>query len=215
MVMPSAHLAQHPWQRNRRLRLCAGPAAARHQPDTGFTVLELLVAAVLCSISLAGVAATLKVATQTSRRGGAQVQLEALIDQDLAAIAGVDQRLSCCPGSCTTDGPSLTAAVADGRCATSTPLDPRYYAPVQAAGATGTAMAAFESACSTGAIATALAAAFPTLPTPQAGSLQRSTPLVLDAAAQRLRWTYTASVDGRQVVQRVVTVVPAAAAWCP
>ena len=182
----------------------------------GFTLLELLMGAVVLVLAMAGVASSLQVATNTSRRSGHQTQLEALIDQDMAAIEALNDRFTCCPGSCTASTTTIQAAITSGSCSTATPRDYRYYAPAQPSGANTTATTNFEAACSSGAIATALVAAFPALPTPAAGAnLSRSTPELQDASAQRLRWTYTGSVGSQVVATRKVTLVPAAAAWCP
>ena len=194
-------------------------ASLRFSPapsQQGFTLLELLMGAVLLVLAMGGVASSLQVAANTSRRSGHQSQLEALIDQDMAAIEALNDRFTCCPGSCTATTATIQAAITSGSCSTATPRDYRYYAPAQPSGANTTATTNFEAACSSGAIATALVAAFPALPTPAAGAnLSRSTPELQDASAQRLRWTYTGSVGSQVVATRKVTLVPAAAAWCP
>ena len=198
-------------------RRSASPEQDVVQAAGGFTLVELLVAAVLMALVVGGTATIMLVSTRTSQRSGKQRLLESLINQDLAAIQDLNDRFTCCPGSCTATASTITAAVTSGSCATSTSGSQTYYSPVQASGSSSTAATTtFEAACSAGTIATALATEFPSVPTAPTGtSLNRSSVSQVDTAAHRLQWSYTAAVNGRTVINRVVNLVPVAAAWCP
>lgn len=182
----------------------------------GFTIIELLIAGVLTALVVGGTATTLIIANRTSSRGGLQTKLETLIDQDLAAIRDLNDRFTCCPGSCTANAATIATAVASGSCSTSTAGNQNYYAPNQPLGTATTATQSFRTACIDATIATSLASEFPAVPAAPSGTtLTRSTVTQVDAAAHRLQWTYTATVNGSTAITRVVNLVPTVAAWCP
>lgn len=195
---------------------------SRTQTESGFSLIESLVASVLIVLALWGTSMTLMVSNRTSRGSRLQSQLERLIEQDIAIISDLSERYTCCPGSCTTDATVINTANASGDCAmnsTGAGVD-QYYAPVQPyipiGGTFTTAMANFRAACANGTLANNLITAFPVAPTAPAGAtLTRSTPTLEDAAAHRLAWTYTASIDGSPVISRVVHLIPTVAGWCP
>ncbi|MCT0224853.1 type II secretion system protein [Synechococcus sp. CS-1328] len=188
-------------------------------PRSGFTLVEILVGAVLLSIVAAGVAVIMVGGNRTSQQAGLQTQLDALIDQDLAAVQTLNDRYTCCPGSCTSLDSTINAAVAAGDCSVNTPGNENYYSPNQTNSdptAATTATLAFRSACTNRTITDNFITQMPTLPAWPAGTnLTRTTPLLVGTSGHLLQWSYTGSIDGNVAVTRVVNLTPTVAAWCP
>jgi type II secretory pathway pseudopilin PulG len=213
------------------LHLAARQNPRRQGCHSGFTIIELVISAILLAIVVGGIATTLQVSSGSSRRSGIQYDLDSRIDQDIAAIRDLSDRFTCCPGSCTATAATITAGVAAGNCSNNTAGNENFYSPNQpSTGGTTTAMLNFRTACGVPTPPTTTVATIPTIGTTFAGlipsldtnvpgsstaGLSRSTPTVVDSAANRLQWTYTGSRDGNTVVTRVVNLVPTAALWCP
>ncbi len=202
-----------------RMLLLKNQSVTHTSSGSGFTIVEILVAAVLLAVVAGGTAATMVIGNRTSQRAGLQTQLDALIDQDLSAIRTLNDRYTCCPGSCTATASAISAAVSAGDCSVNTPGNENYYSPNQVStnpAAATTATTAFRTACGNGTITTNFITQIPALPTAPAGStLTRTAPTQVDAAAHRLQWTYTGSINGQVAVTRVVNLTPTVAAWCP
>jgi type II secretory pathway pseudopilin PulG len=184
---------------------------------TAFTLVELLLAATITALVVSGTAFTLMVANRASRSAGAITQLEALIDEDLAAIRDLSDRYTCCPNSCTADSATIAAGVTAGDCSTNSPGSDDFYAPNQVSTTVNSAaMTAFRAACANGTVTANFIAEFPAAPNPAAPlGLVRSAPLQVSADQHRVQWTYTGTVNGNTVINRVVDIVPTVAAWCP
>lgn len=187
--------------------------------ESGFTLVEILVGTVLLSIIAAGVAAIMAGGNTTSRQAGLQTQLDALIDQDLANIQSLNERYTCCPGSCTADAGTISAGVAAGNCSVNTPGNENYYSPNQvdtSPTSPTTATTAFRTACTNRTVTTNFISQMPTLPSSPAGTtLTRTTPQQIGSSGHLLQWTYTGSIGGNTAVTRVVNLTPIVAAWCP
>lgn len=196
--------------------------------ESGFTLMEMLLACGLMALIVGGAAATLAVANRSSARQGTQANLEALIDQDLAAIQALDRRFSCCAGDpCTATQATISAAAtcrdADG--SSRPPGNENYYSPRHGAtpsSAEVTRWSTFKAACSNFTVATTFRGLIAALPaaTSAAGISRTITdgtnPEDADQrAAHRLQITYTGSIANKPVITRVVNLVPTAANWCP
>jgi type II secretory pathway pseudopilin PulG len=99
--------------------------------DQASPLIELMVATAITAIVVAGTAITWVAATRNSREGGIDVQLDALIEDDVAAIIDQSNRFTCCPGTCTSDASTIAAAAATNPadCSTTTPGSETYYSP--------------------------------------------------------------------------------------
>ena len=143
-------------QRNRTIRFSPG---WRDRHRSGFTLIELMVATAITAIVVAGTAITWVAATRNSREGGIDVQLDALIEDDISAIIDQSNRFTCCPGTCT----SATSIIAaqppppPADCSTITPgLKPIIHRSKQTLPWIVSAMASFREQCRTpGALAEA------------------------------------------------------------
>lgn len=195
---------------------------------SGFTLMEMLLACGLMALLVGGAASTLAVANRSSARQGSLAQLDALIDQDLAAIQALDRRFSCCAGNpCTASQATISAAATyrDAGGASRPPGNENYYSPRQGSTPSSAEVAqwnTFKAACSDFTIATTFRGQIAALPAAStAAGISRS---ITDGtnpndpdqrAAHRLRITYAGSIANRPVVTRVVNLVPTAANWCP
>jgi hypothetical protein len=157
-----------------------------------------------------------------------QIQLERLIERDVARITDLSHRYTCCPGFCTADPESINTASSCATDSNNSGSD-QYYSPVQpnipVGGSFTAEMTDFRILCGTegyedesdfGTLADNLITAFPVLGSaPERTTLVRSTPSVVDARSHRIEWTYTATINGSTVISRVVNMIPTVAGWCP
>jgi type II secretory pathway pseudopilin PulG len=199
----------------------------RHFSD-GFTMVELLLGATVLALVIGGFASMSLISSRTSRQSGISNEIEALIDQDMAAIADLNRRYTCCPGSCT-DNAATIAASADCQDASGNkPVagDENYYTPLQPSlSSTPTsAMSAYEQACINGTVVNNLITAIQGLALPTAtspGILRRSIPIKVTEPADspspshRIRWSYTGEYQGRTITSRMASMIPHTAQWCP
>lgn len=204
------------------------PSPDRPSLPSGFTLIELMVAIAVTAIVVSGTALTWLTATRSSRKGGIDVQLDGLIDEDIARIQDLSNRFTCCPGTCTSDPDAIAAAVTAGDCSTSAAQNEDYYAPRQTNSATDrVAMRNFRALCrNPGGPADAFIAEInntdrgvPSVPSHQSPlSLRRTEgPSISDAASNRIRIQYegTDLTSGNVLVRRVVELIPRVANWCP
>jgi prepilin-type N-terminal cleavage/methylation domain-containing protein len=169
----------------------------------GFTLIEILISAVIIGILGAGVAAMLTSGNNAFVRTRDSNLLEQTIDTDLALIKDTAFRMTCCTGSCTTE-----AGIISPPCSASTaPGDQNYYFPDPDSIGGPSAIINFENLCNNGGLATSLAGLIgqPNLPTGITRQFDTS-----QASSHRLTVIYT---DGQQ--SRAYTAVPTVAAWCP
>jgi type II secretory pathway pseudopilin PulG len=166
-------------------------------PEAGFTILEVVVAAMVIALASSAGAVLSGVSTRSLSSSNSQSLQQSRIEADLAGIRELAETYTWCSGSGTFSS-CVTGVTARSE---------NYYFPPAASTA---AISAFETACSdTGSdsLNTALVAAIDARPAPQ--GVSRSV-VSDDIATHRLRITYSGSA-----VNRVVLLVPTVAAWCP
>ncbi|KEF41342.1 MAG: hypothetical protein ER33_11885 [Cyanobium sp. CACIAM 14] len=174
-------------------------------PGTGFTLVEILVGAVLLAIVGSLTALVFSVSNRSTVSSTAIANANAAIDTDVSRIKEVAERFTCCSGTCTADATAIATAVAAGTCAGSVG-DSTYYFP-QNPDTNTTATANFTSACASG-LTTNLISQIPAASLP--AGISRAVQDDGDATARRIRITYTGGG-----VNRVVKIVPTVASWCP
>lgn len=198
-------------------------AASKNRQNQGFTLVEMLVSAVLLASAMSAVALLQNTGNRSFGNQTLSSRVDALIDQDLARIQALDRQFSCCTGNpCTADQAAIAASTScrDGNGNPSSPGGNSYYSPrvldsqLQVRPDTAE-MSAFRTACGNGDIATRLSSLLPTVSAPPSPATLTRSVTVADSAANRLQLTYTGSVSGNTVVTRVVNLIPTAAAWCP
>ena len=193
-----------------RIRQCigfhkfSGPIESR-----GFTLIELMVTLAITVMVVAGSTTTWMVATRDSRKGGVEVQFDALMEKDMARILEEGNRFTCCPGTCTSDA----SIIADSADCPTTPGVESYYVPPQTDPVVDSAaMQYFRQQCrDQGALAEDfIAEALP----PSLLSDQR-TVSVADPVSNRIRIKYSGSTAQKGVLRRVEEFIPPVARWCP
>ena len=174
----------------------------------GFSLIEILISAVIIGILGAGVAAILSSGnTAFIRTRGANL-LEQTIDADLALIKDTAFRMTCCSGSCTTESDLTSPCSTDEDTGTFyKPGQQKYYFPDSNLDTTQSAINSFTTRCEDGTLVTALTLLIgsPNLPSGITREFN-----ITQADSHRLIVTYG---DGSQ--SRAYTVVPTTSAWCP
>ena len=165
---------------------------------TGFTLVEVMIAAVLMVIAAIGSMAMFNYSiSQNSSSRGKQEQQSA-ISEDLANIQVLNDRYGC------SDPEACAIESAD-------PGEDSYYASGTEPSTT------FNEACLDGSLLDALITTLESTPTPAAfGTLgiNRSVARTLNSDARYLRYTVTwRGSDGARL--RQITLVPTVAGWCP
>lgn len=196
-----------------------GLAIHSGRSGAGFTVVEVVIAAV---ILLASLAAAVQISGRSGLIGlqvGQRVHKEAAIDQDLAIIQRMNDRFTCITGSCSIRPDAEGAMDKDSYFPdpTGSDLDGDGVADTQES-----AVENFQDRCRYALgldLASPLKALLDELPQP--AGLQRSTTVDVPprvnvndpSGAHRYTVTYTDSATGE--VMRQMSLVPAAVAWCP
>ncbi len=199
-----------PSRRPSSIQAAAAPACS----SAGFTLVELLVGAVLLTIGLSMAASLATISNRSMIRSAQLGNQESLIDSDIAAIRNLAEIYTWCPGSGTTSAAAVSAAGAS--CASTTPRTEAYYFPNNPVPPNTFAarVIAFENACDPNnntptidELNIALVAAINARAQPPGISRTVAND---DIAAHRLRITYAGTN-----VNRVVVLTPTVAAWCP
>jgi prepilin-type N-terminal cleavage/methylation domain-containing protein len=123
----------------------------------GFTLIEILVSAVIVGILGAGVAAILSSGNTAFVRTRGSNLLEQTIDTDLSQIKDVAFRMTCCSGSCTT-GSALSSPCSTDP-STNTfykPGQQNYYFPDPTLDANESAINSFVTRCNSGTLVSSL-----------------------------------------------------------
>jgi type II secretory pathway pseudopilin PulG len=173
-----------------------------HSKYSGFSLAELLVSAVIIGVLGVSVASVLNTGNSFFRSTRESNTLEQATDKDLAMIKDIAFRMTCCSGSCTTETDTQSP------CSPNTvPGNQNYYFPSSALDTDETAIKAFETKCSNGALVGELIKLIGSadLPIGITRSFETS-----DASSHRLTVIYQSSAENR-----AYTFVPTVAAWCP
>lgn len=183
-------------------RLRGGPG-----PRPGFTLVEILIAAVVMVVATVGSTVLFNQATRQGLSGDRRLQQQLAISRDLAAILEVNERYTCDSGVCAA---TLNPVEPD-------PLpDQDGYAPATAAG-----ISSFRALCDKGLLTNLISTLERTLGDQiLEGTGVRRTVNLLDATGTppeslpphryRVDWW---DADGRLL--RQVQLIPTVAAWCP
>ena len=187
-----------------------GRGTKRNQ--TGFSLIEVVVAAALLGLIGATVASLYGVSTRSTNATTAAANALSAIDSDISRVKQLSEQLTCCPGSCTTDTTTIASAVTSGKCVSSTPGLSSYYWPQATADIT-----TFTTACtatsSNGAIETAMITGINALAQPS-GAVRTAS--VDEISAHRITVTYTGTTGSSgSFVNRTIKVVPTVAMFCP
>lgn len=178
------------------------PNQLRRQPrdcPQGFTLVELLISAVLLALA-ASMAGTLVGVSNRSTIATRQVsEASSAIESNIASIRALSESYTCCAGNptpcTTTPTPSTSCIGVQG--------DSSYYFPQVAANVT-----TFETLCGNGNLTNALMTAIDGLGQP--ANVTRAAAVKEDAVAHRLSITFS----GANGISKVVKIVPTVAGWC-
>ncbi len=169
--------------------------------DQGFTIIEILVAAVLIGIVTSMTAAVMSVSNRSTSKSATLGSAMAAIDNDISLIRTLSERYTCCSGTCTTD--PVVVANATTKCEGSVG-DSTYYFPIAG---NSTEITSFQTLCNSGLTAN-LVTAINALSQPS--GVTRTAVDDGDATARRIRIDYSGTS-----ISRVVKIVPTVANWCP
>lgn len=186
------------------------PALSRRRSRLvgGFTLIEILVGVALLLLVASGSAMLISVANQMLGTSTSQNNAQAAIDSDISRVRRLSEDYTCCPGSCTADPATIAAARTGGKCAGNS-NDSTYYFPQQVADVTS-----FAAACNAGTVSTNLITAIQALASLSGITRTVATDDSSDPTTHRIRITYSGT-GGNAGINRVVKLVPTAAAWCP
>lgn len=190
-------------------------ASSAEFSKAGFTLVEIIVAAVLLAIVSGGTALTLMSANRSSVRSELLTRASAAIDTNVAAILERSERFTCCSGVCTSN--PATIAAAGSKC-TGTFGDANYYFP-SIAPADVADLTNFLTRCKPTTTTNGLVGPLITeinadtslnLTTPPGITRTIQVDDTADLGNHRLRITYAGNG-----LNRVVKIVPNVAVWCP
>jgi type II secretory pathway pseudopilin PulG len=99
--------------------------------QSGFTILEAVIAVVIIGFAAAGSTQMVMTALRALQQTRDQSLVQAAIDANKDQIDQLARSFTCCSGTCTTTPPASTAVGATKSCATTNPNDDRYYYPQQ------------------------------------------------------------------------------------
>lgn len=182
-------------------------------PRPGFTLVEILIAAVVMVVSTIGSTLLFNQATRQGLTGNQRLQEQLAVSRDLASILEVNERYSCAAGGCT----ATLSAVQHGQ-ELPPPPDQDGYAPADI-DASPEGIPSFRDLCARGLLTNLISAlGARTLE----GTGVRRTVSLLDAAssgtAQASIPPHRYRVDWRNAEGRLlrqVQLIPTVAAWCP
>lgn len=180
----------------------------RERRSAGFTMVEILIGVVLLLLAASGSAVLITVANRLLGTSTSQSNAQAAIDSDISRARRLAEDYTCCPGSCTADAATITAARASGKCA-GTANDSTYYFPQQSNDVTG-----FDGVCANGTLTANLITAIQAQGTLSDISRTVTVDDASDPTSHRIRITYSGT-NGNAGITRVVKLVPTVAAWCP
>ncbi len=200
----------HAHQAKRNLVLSLGIAT-----ESGFTIVEIIVAAVLLSFVAGGTALTLMSANRSGVQSELLTRTSAAIDTNVAAILERSERFTCCSGVCTANPATIAAA---GTKCTGTFGDANYYfpsiAPADVADLTNFLSRCKPTSTTNGLVGPLIAEinsdASLNLTTPPGITRTIQVDDPADLENHRLRITFTGNG-----LNRVVKIVPNVAVWCP
>lgn len=190
-----------------RIRLLAGPAASVR----GFTLVEIIIAAVLLAIVGSSTAIALLSANRSVVRNELLARTSSSIDSNVSQILRLAEQYTCCSGVCTSDAAAIAAA---GAKCTGTFGDANYYFPSVAvsdqADLTNFLTRCKPTNATNGLVAQLITEINSNVPAPS--GVSRTIEADPDAPLEVHRIRATFSGNG---FTRVVKVVPTVAVWCP
>lgn len=189
-------------------------------PPNGFTLVELIIAAILLAVvgSAAGILSN--VATRSIINTTTTANSSSAIDSDIAQIREIAERYTCCAGTCTSNPTTISTYISNGTCQGATNRDSTYYFPVSTTDASRTNADAFAALCTNtnGSILDQLVtdigtyAPIATSLTPT-GVTRNITKNLGNPPTNTLTITY--SNTALATTSRIVTIRPTVADWCP
>jgi prepilin-type N-terminal cleavage/methylation domain-containing protein len=175
--------------------------------QAGFTLVEILVAAILIALASTGVLVVLNSGNSAFRSTRDSSLLEEAIDKDLATIKDVAFRMTCCTGTCTIDESAISGS---STCSNVAAGNENYYFPIPSGSSTDTAeITAFKAACNSNGLINSLESAIISASDPLPSGITRTFNKT-EAIRHRLTLVYTNDTQSRSY-----TVSPTVAAWCP
>ncbi|MFM7311794.1 MAG: type II secretion system protein J [Cyanobium sp.] len=174
----------------------------------GFTLLEVVVGIALLALVASGSTLLISVANRMLGTSTTQNNAQAAIDSDISRARKLAEDYTCCPGSCSADAATLSAARSSGRCLGNA-NDSTYYFPQQSGD-----VDAFTTSCSNGTITANLITALQGLGTLADVSRTVAADDSADPTSHRIRITYSGTGSNAGIT-RVVKLVPTVAGWCP
>jgi len=177
--------------------------------DTGFTLVEILVATVILIVATTGITSAINFSNRSTILTEASSRDSAAIDTNVSEILGLAERFTCCSGTCTSDATAISAA---GAKCTGTFGDANYYFP-SILPANQADLSNFLSRCQATTsnlvtpLITEITAAIAAPPGITRTIIADSD---LPATTHTIRITYTGNN-----ISRVVKIVPTVAVWCP
>lgn len=180
----------------------------RRVDQAGFTLMEILIGVVMLAFVASGSAILITVANRMLGSSTSQNNAQAAIDSDTSRARKLAEDYTCCPGSCTSNVSTITAARSSGKCLGNA-NDSTYYFPQLAAD-----IPTFTTACESGTLTANLITAIQAL-----GSLPDVSRTVTvddgdDLTSHRIRLAYSGT-GANTGISRIVKLVPTVAAWCP
>ncbi len=202
----------HPprWRANLR-----PPFASKKPATAGFSLLEVLVGAILLAISLGMAGAMNGVATRGISSSTALNDRNAAVDANIALIRSLAERYTWCSGA-----PAFEASDVP-TCLTTNPSDESYFSPavsqedvLQAPAIGNDNRALFELACQEGSLTDELINRINALPEPQGMSRSASAITVDKTTTHRIEILFTTPSADNDSVVRSLVITPPVAAFC-
>jgi type II secretory pathway component PulJ len=185
--------------------------------EAGFSLVEVLVGAILLAISLGMAGAMNGVATRGISNSTAVNDRNAAVDANIALIRSLVERYTWCSGA-----PALEASDVP-TCLARNPSDESYYSPavspedvLEAPQIGNNSRALFEAACQNGTLTTDLINQINSLPLPQPDGTTRNVSAinVNNIPTHRIQILFESPSTDKNSVVRSLVITPPVAAFC-